>query len=91
MSDSKEGWQTLVKRLKDAGVDLIECSFSCPQGNMGEDPGKMLAQSETATEKAAGWVKEAAGRSAGANQDHAASDRYSGDRQGGPEEQAATA
>jgi dihydropyrimidine dehydrogenase (NAD+) subunit PreA len=62
MSDSKDGWQTLVKILKDAGADLIECSFSCPQGNIGEDPGKMLAQSESATERAAGWVKEAAGK-----------------------------
>jgi dihydropyrimidine dehydrogenase (NAD+) subunit PreA len=62
MSDSKDGWQTLVKMLKDAGADLIECSFSCPQGNIGEDPGKMLAQSESATERAAGWVKEAAGK-----------------------------
>jgi dihydropyrimidine dehydrogenase (NAD+) subunit PreA len=61
MSGSKEGWQALVKALKDAGADLIECSFSCPQGNIGEDPGKMLAQSESATERAAGWVKEAAG------------------------------
>jgi dihydropyrimidine dehydrogenase (NAD+) subunit PreA len=61
MSGSKDGWQTLVKTLKDSGVDLIECSFSCPQGNIGEDPGKMLAQSESATEKAAGWVKEASG------------------------------
>ncbi len=62
MSDSKDGWQTLVKMLKDAGTDLIECSFSCPQGNIGEDPGKMLAQSESATERAASWVKEAAGK-----------------------------
>jgi dihydropyrimidine dehydrogenase (NAD+) subunit PreA len=61
MSGSKEGWQSLVKALKDAGADLIECSFSCPQGNIGEDPGKMLAQSESATERAASWVKEAAG------------------------------
>lgn len=61
MSNSREGWQTLVKRLRDAAVDLIECSFSCPQGNMGEDPGRMIAQSETATEKVASWVKEAAG------------------------------
>ncbi|MBD3233987.1 MAG: NAD-dependent dihydropyrimidine dehydrogenase subunit PreA [candidate division Zixibacteria bacterium] len=60
MSDSREGWQTLVRALKDADVDLIECSFSCPQGNVGEDPGKMLAQSVSATEKVAGWVKEAA-------------------------------
>jgi dihydropyrimidine dehydrogenase (NAD+) subunit PreA len=62
MSDSQTGWQTLVKMLKDSGVDLIECSFSCPQGNVGEDPGKMLAQSESATERVAGWVKQAAGK-----------------------------
>lgn len=61
MSDTKEGWRSLVRELKDAGVDLIECSFSCPQGNVGEDPGKMLAQSESATAKVAAWVKEAAG------------------------------
>ncbi len=61
MSDSKDGWQTLVRALKNAGADLIECSFSCPQGNIGEDPGKMLAQSVSATERVAGWVKEAAG------------------------------
>lgn len=61
MSDSRSGWQTLVKMLKDAGVDLIECSFSCPQGNVGENPGKMLAQSESATERVATWVKQAAG------------------------------
>jgi dihydropyrimidine dehydrogenase (NAD+) subunit PreA len=61
MSDSKEGWQKLVAILKGAGADMIECSFSCPQGNVGEDPGKMLAQSEAATERVAGWVKDAAG------------------------------
>jgi len=62
MGAKKEDWQTLVKRLEDAGVDIIECSFSCPQGSMGEKPGAMLAQSISATEKVAGWVKEAAKR-----------------------------
>lgn len=62
MGSKKEDWQTLVNRLEKAGVDLIECSFSCPQGNIGEDPGKMLAQSESATEITARWVKEAANR-----------------------------
>ena len=42
MGAKKEDWQTLVKRLEAAGVDLIECSFSCPQGSMGERPGAML-------------------------------------------------
>jgi len=62
MAGRKEDWQSLVVRLEKAGVDLIECSFSCPQGNIGEDPGKMLAQSTAATELTASWVKEAAHR-----------------------------
>lgn len=60
MGSRKEDWQNLVWRLKKAGVDLIECSFSCPQGSMGEAPGRMLAQSVEATEKVTRWVKEAA-------------------------------
>ena len=59
MAGRKEDWQALVQRLERAGADLIECSFSCPQGNIGEDPGKMLAQSLSATELTARWVKEA--------------------------------
>jgi dihydropyrimidine dehydrogenase (NAD+) subunit PreA len=62
MGASKENWQGLVRRLEAAGVDIIECSFSCPQGSMGEQPGAMLAQSIDATEKVARWVKEAAER-----------------------------
>lgn len=60
MAGRKEDWERLVERLEAAGVDFIECSFSCPQGNIGEDPGKMLAQSIAATERTARWVKEAA-------------------------------
>ncbi len=59
MGSKKEDWQNLVYRLKKAGVDLIECSFSCPQGSMGEVPGRMLAQSVQATEKVTSWIKEA--------------------------------
>jgi len=62
MGAKKEDWQGLVKRLESVGIDLIECSFSCPQGSMGEEPGAMLAQSIPATERVAGWVKEAAKR-----------------------------
>ncbi len=60
MGAKKEDWQGLVKRLKAAGVDVIECSFSCPQGSMGEVPGAMLAQSVPATEMVTRWVKDAA-------------------------------
>jgi len=61
MGTKKEDWQYLTKRLLDCGADMIECSFSCPQGSMGEDPGRMLAQSVEAARTAASWVKEAAG------------------------------
>ena len=62
MGTKKEEWQGLVKRLEAVGVDIIECSFSCPQGSMGEEPGAMLAQSIDATERVTGWIKEAAER-----------------------------
>lgn len=62
MGSKKEEWQELVRRLEAAGVDIIECSFSCPQGSMGEEPGAMLSQSLEATERVAGWVKQAAKR-----------------------------
>ena len=60
MGASKEEWQELVRALEDAGSDMIECSFSCPQGSMGEEPGAMLAQNVRATQKVTAWVKEAA-------------------------------
>lgn len=62
MGSKKEEWQELVRRLEAVGVDIIECSFSCPQGSMGEEPGAMLAQSIDASERVVGWVKEAAQR-----------------------------
>lgn len=62
MGAKKEDWQTLVQRLEAAGVDLIECSFSCPQGSLGEKPGAMLAQDPKLTKTVTSWVKEAAKR-----------------------------
>ncbi len=62
MGSKQEEWQELVRRLEGAGADFIECSFSCPQGSMGEEPGAMLAQSLDATERVTGWVKAAARR-----------------------------
>jgi len=60
MGSRREDWESLVRRLEDAGADFIECSFSCPQGSMGEKPGAMLAQSTEATQRVAGWVSNAA-------------------------------
>lgn len=60
MGFKMEEWQELVRRLVAAGVDMIECSFSCPQGSMGERPGAMLGQDADASEKVTRWVKSAA-------------------------------
>ena len=54
-------WSELARRASAAGADLIECSFSCPQGTMGMRPGAMLGQDAEASAKVAGWIKAAAG------------------------------
>jgi dihydropyrimidine dehydrogenase (NAD+) subunit PreA len=54
-------WSSLATRATDAGADLIECSFSCPQGTMGLKPGAMLGQDQKASAKVAAWIKNAAG------------------------------
>ncbi len=58
----KVSWQALAKRTADAGADMIECSFSCPQGSMGLRPGAMLGQNAKASAEVAGWIKQAAGK-----------------------------
>ncbi|HBN10313.1 MAG TPA: NAD-dependent dihydropyrimidine dehydrogenase subunit PreA [Cyanobacteria bacterium UBA8530] len=60
MGSRKEEWQSLVQRLEAAGSDMIECSFSCPQGTLGSKPGMMLGQNPEASKEVAGWVKAAA-------------------------------
>lgn len=54
-------WRKVAKRAAAAGADMIEASFSCPQGSMGLGPGAMLGQDANASAKVAGWIKDAAG------------------------------
>ncbi|MCL5046417.1 MAG: NAD-dependent dihydropyrimidine dehydrogenase subunit PreA [Actinobacteria bacterium] len=62
MGARKEHWQELVTRLEAAGVDLIECSFSCPHGMPERGMGSTIGQDPELTERTARWVKEAAKR-----------------------------
>ena len=62
MGAKKEDWQELVRRLEAAGVDLIECSFSCPHGMPERGMGSTIGQDPELTERTARWVKEAAKR-----------------------------
>lgn len=60
MGGQKEDWQQLASRLAKAGANIIECSFSCPQGSMGKRPGAMLGQDPDLSKIVVSWVKEAA-------------------------------
>lgn len=61
MGSCKEDWQSLVKRCGEAGADMIECSFSCPQGTLGSGkPGAMLGQDPILSARVVTWLKEAA-------------------------------
>ncbi len=62
MGGKKEHWEELVRRLEAAGVDLIECSFSCPHGMPERGMGSAVGQSPELTETTARWVKQAAKR-----------------------------
>ncbi len=59
---SEEAWRGLAQRAAAAGADMIECSFSCPQGTMGLRPGAMLGQDAEASGRVAGWIAQAAGK-----------------------------
>lgn len=58
MGSSDEEWETLAKLVTDAGADLIECNFSCPQmtcSTMGSDVGtnaELVTQYSRAVSKA---------------------------------------
>jgi len=62
MAATRDDWIAVAQRLSRAGADLIECSFSCPQGTLGSKPGFMLGQDPRLAGEVTGWVKEGAGR-----------------------------
>jgi len=60
MASSKEDWQEAARRVSGAGVDMIECSFSCPHGMPERGMGSAIGQDTELTERTAAWVKQAA-------------------------------
>jgi len=65
MGSTRQDWEALVSRLEAAGADVIECSFSCPQGTLGGEgsfAGQMLGQNVELTREVTSWIKGAARR-----------------------------
>ncbi len=56
MAGKRSEWEELVQRLEDAGIDIIECSQSCPQG---EEDGVIPAADPDLTREVTGWIKKA--------------------------------
>ncbi len=56
MAGSRREWEELVTKLEDAGVDMIECSMSCPQG---EGDGTIPVNDPALTKEVTGWIKAA--------------------------------
>ena len=56
MAGSRADWEELVTKLEDAGVDIIECSMSCPQG---EGDGTIPVNDPALTKEVTGWIKSA--------------------------------
>jgi dihydropyrimidine dehydrogenase (NAD+) subunit PreA len=65
MGSTRKDWESLVRRMEVAGADIIECSFSCPQGTLGGEgsfSGQMLGQNVALTREVTSWIKGAAKR-----------------------------
>ncbi len=65
MGSDRSHWDQLVQRLEAAGADIIECSFSCPQGTLGGEgsfSGQMLGQNPELVREVTSWIKSAAQR-----------------------------
>ncbi len=56
MAGSRPDWEELVSKLEAAGVDMIECSMSCPQG---EGDGTIPVNDPDLTREVTGWIKQA--------------------------------
>src|SRR4029077_14664977 len=56
----KEAWVEIVERCQEAGVDALECNFSCPHGLPERKMGAAMGENPEILEEVCGWVMGAA-------------------------------
>lgn len=56
----KDAWVEIVERCQDAGVDALECNFSCPHGLPERRMGSAMGENPEILEEVCGWVMSAA-------------------------------
>ena len=60
MVESREEWQTIVRRCEDAGADGIELNFGCPHGMCERGMGSAVGQEPKILEELLAWVTDVA-------------------------------
>src|SRR6202012_1582775 len=56
----KDAWVEIVERCQDAGVDGLECNFSCPHGLPERRMGSAMGENPEILEEVCRWVMSAA-------------------------------
>jgi dihydropyrimidine dehydrogenase (NADP+)/dihydropyrimidine dehydrogenase (NAD+) subunit PreA len=56
----KDAWVEIVERCQEAGVDALECNYSCPHGLPERRMGSAMGENPEILEEVCGWVMGAA-------------------------------
>ena len=56
----KDAWVEIVERCQDAGVDALECNFSCPHGLPERRMGSAMGENPEILREVCGWVMSVA-------------------------------
>lgn len=56
----RDAWMEIIERCQEAGVDALECNFSCPHGLPERRMGSAMGESPEILQEVCGWVMSAA-------------------------------
>ncbi len=58
MTQTKEDWKVLIRRVEDAGCDGLELNFGCPHGMCERGMGSSVGQEPRLAEEITSWARE---------------------------------
>jgi dihydropyrimidine dehydrogenase (NAD+) subunit PreA len=58
MTETKDDWKTLIRKVEDAGADGLELNFGCPHGMCERGMGSSVGQEPKLLEEITRWTKE---------------------------------
>src|ERR1700679_3452625 len=58
MTESKNDWKTLIRKVEDSGCDGLELNFGCPHGMCERGMGSSVGQEPKLLEEITRWTKE---------------------------------